>query len=50
MIVTDTRLTAEAIDRIHEYAFREDRDGDAEILDRGLALAESYYEQLGARQ
>lgn len=44
--VTDIRLMAEAIDRIHEYAFRENRDGDERILERGLALAQSYYEQL----
>jgi AcrR family transcriptional regulator len=46
--VTDIRLMAEAIDRIHEYAFRENRDGDEGILDSGLALAQAYYAQLGA--
>ena len=46
--VTDIRLMAEAIDRIHEYAFRENRDGDEDILERGLALAQAYYERLGA--
>jgi AcrR family transcriptional regulator len=45
--VGDIRLMAEAIDRIHEYAFRENRDGDPQILERGLLLALSYYEQLG---
>ena len=39
---------AEAIDRIHEYAFRENRDGDDDILESGLALAQAYYERLGA--
>ncbi len=33
--------------RIHEYAFRENREGDPQILERGLRLALSYYEQLG---
>ncbi len=46
--VADIRLMAEAIDRIHEYAFREDRNGDPDILDSGLALAQAYYERLGA--
>ena len=45
---TDIRLMAEAIDRIHEYAFRENRDGDEGILESGLALAQAYYERLGA--
>jgi hypothetical protein len=45
--VADIRLMAEAIDRIHEYAFRENRNGDPQILERGLILALSYYEQLG---
>ena len=41
--VTDIRLMAEAIDRIHEYAFRENREGDEDILQSGLALAQAYY-------
>jgi AcrR family transcriptional regulator len=48
--VADIRLMAEAIDRIHEYAFRENREGDEAILERGLALARSYYDGLGAAQ
>ena len=34
--VADIRLMAEAIDRIHEYAFRENRKGDEGILQGGL--------------
>jgi AcrR family transcriptional regulator len=46
--VTEVRLMAEVIDRVHEYAFRENRDGDDAILERGLELAQAYYAQLGA--
>jgi AcrR family transcriptional regulator len=46
--VADIRLMAEALDRIQEYAFREDRKGDEEILQSGLDLAQAYYTRLGA--
>src|SRR4051794_33679299 len=46
--VADIRLMAEALDRIHEYAFRENRKGDPQILAGGLDLAQAYYERLGA--
>jgi AcrR family transcriptional regulator len=42
----DTRLMAEVVDRIHEYAFRIDPEGDVDILSRGLALAQQYYDNL----
>ncbi len=44
----DVLVMTEAVDRIHELAFRDDPNGDDDILARGLALAQTYYRGLAA--